>query len=131
MTEERAPYNADQQQPETPKEKLPKETFDYYLDHVDGYFPTMRHRINRMGGKSLGIRLIIEIPFEGMAEGAHRFIIGPSTIEEQLHILNWALKIWALKMEDKATSPKFKVREWKVTAGPLLGRIIISLDREQ
>ena len=122
MSEKRAPYNINQQ----PKEKLPPETFTYYLDHVDSYFPTMRHQIKRMGGKSLGIRLIIEIPFEGMTEGGQRYIFGPGTIEEQLRISNWALGI-----DDQETPAKFTLREWKVKAGPAKAQIIILLDREK
>ena len=86
----------------------------------------MRHRVKRMGGQSLGIRLIIDIPFNGMTEGGQRYIFGPGTIEEQLRILNWAL--W---MDDQKTPPKFKLREWEVKAGPSKAQIIILLDREQ
>ncbi len=122
MTEERAPYSINQQ----PMEKLPPETFAYYLDHVAYMFPTMRHQIKRLGGKSLGIRLIIDIPFEGMTEGGQRYIFGASTVEEQIRVLNWALGI-----DDQETPAKFKLREWKVKAGPSKAQIVMLLDREQ
>lgn len=106
-------------------DKLPPETFNSYLEHAAYEFPTMNHRIKRMGGQSTGIRLIITVPFDGMTEGGQRYIIGPKTIHEQVHTLNWSL--W---LENKQSPPKFKLREWKVTAGPTKAVIDISLDRE-
>lgn len=106
-------------------DKLPPEIFNGYLAHVEYYYRTMRHRIRRMGGKSLGIRLIIDIPFDGMSQGGQRYVIGPKTIDEQVHTLNWSL--W---LENKPSAPRFKLRDWKVTAGPKKAVITISLDRE-
>lgn len=112
-------------------EKLPPEMFEYYLNHVKYHYQDrigLRHSIKRMGGKSLGIRLIIEVPFDTMSKGGQRYIIGPGTPEEQIRVLNWGLM---MQVGRGVEPPKFKLREWKVTGGPLSAQIIISLDREQ